>query len=48
VSTLFAIMRSLGTECTEEFTKIHSKSAWRVGSQPHTPHAPPAATSLVV
>ena len=29
VSTLFAIMRALGTECTEEFAKIHSKTAWR-------------------
>eukprot|EP00930_Biecheleria_cincta_P091188 TRINITY_DN80688_c0_g1_i1.p1 TRINITY_DN80688_c0_g1~~TRINITY_DN80688_c0_g1_i1.p1 ORF type:complete len:138 (-),score=17.56 TRINITY_DN80688_c0_g1_i1:131-544(-) len=28
-STILAIQRNLGKECTEEFTEIHSKNAWR-------------------
>mmetsp|Transcript_29824 Transcript_29824/g.78526 ORF Transcript_29824/g.78526 Transcript_29824/m.78526 type:complete len:116 (-) Transcript_29824:144-491(-) len=28
-STILAIQRNLGKECTEEFGMIHSKNAWR-------------------
>mmetsp|Transcript_38112 Transcript_38112/g.73089 ORF Transcript_38112/g.73089 Transcript_38112/m.73089 type:complete len:208 (+) Transcript_38112:202-825(+) len=45
VSTFLAIIRNVGTDCTEEFTKIHSKHAWKklsdfyIGELEHSPSA---------